>query len=360
MLAALRNRPRYYTDEDATAWLDERLRMDGALCAARSGLRNWPEADGEKLALSPGRWQVRKLAPVFVGSVALLALALLVPMAPATGAGSVPIDRPYAWDTVQDWLDDIEATEVVDPEDIERFRKALEELEQTPQEDWYAHAALEAGDHLMGQTERALQELRESLRQADQLLAAMSQDMASMPDGLRKQLEEKWLENLDGLGQAGLSLTPEMLQQLKSLQPGTLAEMDAAQVAQLREMLERGLEAADQCLGGTCAGGQGEAMGLMLVGTGTDGGGPEALTFKQDPSLTGAGRPERLEGLDETRLGLGELLGVSRMEPDEVAEAPHVVTDGSVAGPLQDRGGEVVWRQRLMPSEQEFLQQVFE
>ncbi len=330
--------------------LEDSGRLHNRLSAAREGIGAWPAPAGVRDATA---WNWQRLAVPLLVSALMLAGARWVPL-PANAAAPLPREQPIAWSQVQSWLDLLEESKVVEPEEVEKIEALLEELRAQLPEKWYSQSSLEAGDSLREQTQGALRSLQRELQEAAEIAANAERNGAGLGKDELKKLDEDWQKALGGLQAGDLPLNKELLKKLKDFKPGSAKQMSAAQFAELRENLKECTSVCEKCVGvakltvtadETASGGMG------------GGGVSVPLSLKPHANDLRARRVENLENDDLSRALPGETLGVTTGEHEVKKATATATAGGAIASP--GTGGAAVWREAMVPREREVLQRFF-
>lgn len=254
---------------------------------------------------------------------------------------------PPAWTDVEQVLDVLEE-EIVEPESLADLKQALEELKQSPETDWYTQSGLEATDRLKEQVSSQSQQLMDGMNQMAQLLeqSRMAQQGLAPREGLDEQLREM----LQQMGDQPLSLSQEQLQQLRTMDLSQVMNLDA----NMLKRIEAELRAQCRSLEGELA-----SCGLLSEQPGgrPDGGGAADLGIDDTSSLGWGEMPVLLEFNPEEKMDIGDQLEEREIEHEEAVEFLERRA-GSVSS--EGEGGSAVWRQELVPAEQQVLQQFFD
>jgi len=233
------SRDRFVSREQAMVRLEAKLGLNTALSSAAAGVGEWPEEarDSEDLASYRWRW-ARVLLPGVLAALTF-ATALLIPMAEITAvvAGS---EEPGAWGEMDDWLETLEEEEVVDPESVDEVREQIETLRDRPENEWFSHRSLEAGDSLKDSLQKAIQTMGKSLETLDKSLTALeSTGGGAAEEGLRAELAEQYSEAMEQLRSSSLALDPGLMEQLANLDPTQLQQLSAEEMKELQERLRK-------------------------------------------------------------------------------------------------------------------------
>jgi hypothetical protein len=345
------------------------MRLRNALSAAGAGVAPWPAPVAKTDAGLSWQWP-RLLVPV-LGSLALLAAGVWMPMAARQAAVSNPPEEPQAWKQLSAELDHLTKEEVVDEKYLEETRRKLEELKSQEEEQWFSHSSLEATDSLKKAHRAETERVERELGKADKALGALEKNAGSMGEAEKNRVMEEFDQALQGLQNGAMKPNPELLEQMRKMDLKNLGDLSPEQLQQLRENLRKhakgmkGQEGEagdwqDELLAGD---GEGEGNGGK-PGDGDGAGGvdrgpghaPGVLGAEKDKLETG--EMAALEAKDLSRAAPGDLLELQDGE-HEVDRSGSVITGG---GDTQatGKGGDRVWRESLDPDEQRVLKRFFE
>lgn len=372
-LAYFRSRRRFLTLEAACTRLDAHLGLHNALTAADRGLRTWPPPPSLPRHPPGGlQWNWLSLAapPALAGLLA--ALPFLLP-SPAREESPPPAGEPLAWETMDQWLNQLQEERLANPDDLRDFQQVLSNLRETPPAERFRNASLEATDALQQKLERAVQELASDLSRSAQAMSLLEADSSQLSAADRQALQDQLRQSIERLGAGELGLHPSRLEPLGKLDPSSLSGNPASGKA-LSENLRRNAQAlqdllrqsdarsqqwerklqADNLFGESGTGASGTCPGM---GAPQRGPGEAPLTYAADPVDLGTDSPEPLAGTDPARAAPGDLLKVDYAKPP-VAPAS---TSGGAAGVISapGQGGQEIWRPALLPAEQAVLRRYF-
>lgn len=367
-------RRRFETPEQTMVRVESAMRMRNGLSAARAGVTPWPEMPKQ---LDAGlQWNWRRVVVPPVASLGLLACGLWLPVSAVVEPDGVKHDEPMAWSQIEADLERLGRDELIDETQLEEIRKKLEELREQDEEEWYSHSSLEATDSLREQFASDISRLERELRKADRALGEMERRDGKITEAQKQSLMNQFDEAMQGLENGALKPNPELLNQLRQLDPENLGQLNPEQMKQLRENLQKAGQAAGEAAEGQGQGqgeewldelldGEGDgANGENQPGNGGRGGvdrGPAdpaggVLGKESEPLETG--ELEALEAKDLSRARPGDLLQVQDGK-HQIDETPTGVSEGgAIEG--AGAGGDRVWRDRLDPSEQRALKKFFE
>lgn len=240
LVAWLVARRNFISREVALVRLEAKLELEGALSSALAGVGAWPAIAAEGGAGAAGfRWRLARV--VLPGLLAVLVLggSLMVPLG-STAELTAATEEPAAWGQMEDWLETLEEEEVVDPHSVDEVRARIEQLRDHPEEEWFSHSSLEAGDSLKQALGQSIESMGQGLEMAEQTLAALeSAGGGAATEGLREQLAQQYQETTSRLQASSLKLDPELLAQLAKLDPSQLQQLDPEALKELRERLRK-------------------------------------------------------------------------------------------------------------------------
>lgn len=374
--ALLRARSRLVGIESSLVRLEARHRLHNALTMAGLGLAPWPEIPQAVRDGLAWRWP-RAAGPP---AMCLLCLggAFLLPVSQEPSA-PLPDTQPQSWIQMEEWLKKLKEERIASPQALAEQLSKVEDLRHQPEDRWFSHESLNASDTLKDQLRREIGALGGRMSDAERTLGALQEHGDQLSEEARDQLLKEFSESMEALRSGALPLHPDLLQELRQMDPENLKGMSQGQLNQLRESLKnRG--AACEGMGGEF----GREKGFVGDGEGDDepgrsprdgmatgpeeegageggisrGPGVAPLTLSEDENDFGTGKKEGVQGRDYSRSQLGGVL--------EVQEGRHVVdkssTSPAAAGEVgsEGRGGEQVWRETLTPEEKAVLRRVFE
>ncbi|MCH7227179.1 hypothetical protein [Haloferula sp. A504] len=380
-IAFLIARRRFENVETSMVRIEDTMQLRNGLSAARAGVAPWPAMPRK---VDPGlgwNWQRVVIPPV--AALALLLGGLLIPVAAVSQDPDDGPDEPLAWEQIEADLERLEQDELIDENYLEETRKKLEELRQNDEDEWFSHSSLEATDSLKQQHNSELERLERELERADRALGSLQKNAGGMPQERKDQLMNQFDQALQGLQNGALKPNPELLNQLRELDPNNLGQLNQEQLDQLRENLRQAGQACKDCQGGGEGGGQGdEWLDELLDGDGNGGGEGQCPGGDQPgdgpggkggvnrgpghaPGVLGAegetletGDLEAMEAKDLSRSLPGDLLQLQDGEHEVDENATRDGSGGSVDA--TGAGGDRVWRESLDPDEQRALKRFFE
>lgn len=369
-------RRKFESSEHALVRIEDSMHLRNALTTARAGVGPWPELPATVNAGLSWRW-TRVVTPP-LAALALLLAGLLVPVSALQDGPADKPDEPLAWEQIEADLERLDRDDVIDESYLEDMRKKLEEMRSREEEEWFSHSSLEATDSLKQQHESEIQRLERELGRADRALGSLERNAGEMTPARKDELLNQFDQALQGLQSGSLKPNPELLDQLKQLDPDNLGQLTPEQLQQLRENLQKAGQACKDCQGG----GQGdEWLDELLDGDGNGNGQGEGNGDKEGDGPGGKGGVDRgpghaggvlgdekdrlktgdleaLEARDLSRSTPGDLLQLQDGEHDVDQSATSDQAGGSVGN--AGSGGDRVWRESLDPDEQRALKKFFE
>ena len=365
-------RRRFETTDESMVRIEASMRMRNALSAASAGVAPWPAPAGRIHAGLQWRWP-RLLVPM-LGSLALLAAGLWIPVSGQSAAAKTGSEQPQAWNQLEAELDMLAKEEVVDEAYLEDTRKQLDELKAQEEEQWFSHSSLEATDALKRSHESETQRLERELGRAEKALAALEKNAGGMGQAEKERLMEEFDQALQGLRNGAMKPNPELMEQLKGMDLKNLADLPPEQLQQLKENLEKHGKCLGECNGGEGNGwdedlmadgnGEGEGQGEPKEGEGPGKGGVNrgpghagGVLGKQRDGVE-TGNMEALAAKDLSRSAPGDLLELQDGEHDVDKGASAVTAGGDTSA--TGKGGDRVWRESLDPDEQRAMKKFFE
>ncbi len=371
-------RRKFETPEQALVRIEAAMHLRNGLTAARAGVAPWPSPPAEYHAGLKWHWP-RLLAPS-LGALALWASGVFIPVIARGQSGHDGPGEPQAWSQLDSELAHLAREEVVDEKYIEETRKKLEELRSQKEEQWFSHSSLEATDSLKKAHRSEAERLEQALDKAENALKELEENAAALGQEQKDRLLDQLDEAMQGLQNGAMKPNPQLLEQLKQLDPKNPGKLDPTQMEQLRENMRRHAEAMKNAKGeeggdwtdellsgdsqGDCEGGNcGDDCGDDCEQGRGDGG--VGRGGEHSPGVLGRER-ERLDSGDLTGLEAadlsralpGDLLELQSGEHD-VNESPARITEGGALDGTGS-GGDRVWRDSLDPAEQGALKRFFE
>ncbi len=370
-----RARGQFFRFEDARGWLEFRLGLDSRLSAAAAGVSEWPERQ-----VVPATVVWRSPATVaWLGAAGVLVLAgcwLPVP-GPSPFAYARATEKAPALSQAEEWLEQLAEQAVARPEDVAQLSEQAQGLGERTPEERYSHSGLEAADTLRSQTAEAIRGLGANLQEAAAALEPLERAGGTRSEAEQAAVVARLGEALRGLQEGPLAAREELQAKLGAAAAAAgKRSLSPEQATQLKQQLARAGKAATGVLGAEGQGasvatadpnapvrfgpggqgsgpgsGEGEGPGSGGVGRGP---GHAPLWFRDEASSALPGKNEAVGGDDYSRAALGELLAMERGEHEFTPQQTVAPTAaGAVAAPAL--GGDVVWVERLTPSERAAL-----
>lgn len=353
--------------------LESQLHLHNALTVAALGRGSWPEWPAT--AADGWAWRWSRLGGPFLTSLACLALALWIPIAP--DAAALPTVQPQAWEQMDQWLEKLKAEKVITPEEKAEQAAKVEALREQPKEKWFSHESLHASDTLKEQLQREVQKLGQNMNHAERSLNALQNYADKLSQESKERLLKEFDEAVEGLKGSSLEMDPALLKELADMDLKSLKSLSGEQLDQLRKSL-KDKAGAIEGLGkdpGFLGDGEGEddelAEKLGKMGRGSDGyedepgsggitrgPGTAPLTLSDEENRFDTSKREGLSNTDLSHMQVGTTLGIQegKHEVDKTYKGPTAA--GKVSSTAQ--GGEQVWKDSLTPEEKAVLKRVFE
>ena len=223
--------------EQSLVRIEAAMHLRNALSAANAGVTPWP-APVTKVDAGLG-WQWPRLLVPLLGSLALLAAGLWIPLTPRQPVAAAPPEEPQAWKQLAAELDHLTKEQVVDEPYLEETRKRLEELKAQEEEQWFSHSSLEATDSLKKGHRAETERVERELGRADRALGALEKNAGAGGQAEKNRLMEEFDQALQGLQNGAMKPNPQLLEQLRNLDLKNLADLPPEQLQQLRENLKK-------------------------------------------------------------------------------------------------------------------------
>lgn len=375
IIAWLTTRQHYVRQQDAFVRLEDQLHLHNALTTADHGIGAWPPAPSAQTINSGLDWHWPRILTPFAVSFAVVVAAFLIPVTIIQGSSSAPPSQPLAWEQMEDWLQTLEETELIEEQALNEVEEKIEELRGQPKNDWFSHSSMEASDSLRDSLSKQIEQLGSDLTHAERDLNAFQNFSQQMSDGTKKQLLQEYSQAIKNLQTGSLPLNSKMMQALQNIDPSQLKDLNQLskeQMDKLRKQLKKGAQASKKA-------GQGKGKHLPELKEGD----LIAYLMQQNGngSRTGPGRGGISRGPGEAPISLGDPqhLGTQNFEavqnPDLSRAAPGDLVgegqskhdiDKSKTGPQQagavkstGQGGDTIWKESLLPAEKELLKRYF-
>ena len=355
LLAFFLARKFFLNRAEALVRLEADLRLRNALTCAQAGVSDWPDPQPD--ARFQLRWKIRALLWQPAAALLALVVASVIPLPQSLATAGAAAGQPGTWTDLQERIEELKAAEIIQPEPLEELANSLEALRSKPQEEWFSHQSLEAGDHLSASTENSLAGLQKNLEMALGAMEASRQLEAAQLSALSPQLSEALQQALAQMANGALPLDEKLLSQLQAMTPNGARQLSAEEWQKLQAKMAEGIST---CSNGLCAGDKaGEALLAMLIKSGggvSRGPGAAPLTLNDKATDLGSKSTELLRNDDLSRAAIGDLMGLGTTDhkiDESLVTAGGAMTDISSAGdstsPLN-----------ATPSEQKVLQSFFQ
>ena len=359
----LRFRASFFTPEDALDLLDARLGLRNRLRSAHSGVGDWPEPP----AVLPKAVRFRRdraFAPLAL-SVAVVALAVYLPVRVEKSPAPLPVAGPASWQEIERALDTLREESVVKEEAIVEMEERLRELRTKPREEWFDHGTLEASDSLKEELASEMRELTRALGDVAASLEELKDMDAGAPAEARRLRERRLGAALEVLDLSGLPFEREATRELQTLARNSkvrrATKEEIERWKQMRERLYHGLPGgAEEVVVGLRSTRGGEGRNGDPGRGGVDRGpGTAPLDLSAEPLEMLSDRIEALEGEDSSSGPFGAVVGVSIGEHEVRTDGVRLGQDGGAVVSMGE-GGDRVWTQSLLPRERWVLQRYFQ
>ena len=374
-------KPKFYRRRDGLVHLETALRLHNRLSTAHAGVGPWPAAQTAPDGL---RWRWPRLAQPLIVAALALNIAAWLPLRPSPAPMPIPTQPPIAWERIEEALDTLEQSDLLQGKAIETFREPLAQLQQQPSEQWYTHHTLEASDTLRMQLEHTLEGLEHHLQQMTSSLDALSQSNEAAPES-QAQLQDSFNQTRDQLSLGRLPLNEQALGTLNQIDRDSLQGLSQEQLAALKEQLRQGTATIrdarrlsryghqmppdgyaagqpcpwdepqrDDCvlLQQPGAGGQAGQGGV------TRGPGSAPLALDPRPQQTRAGRIEVIQGADAANGDDDYTRRFVRSAPKVNRSQSHALGPGGAAPEAGDDNA-TVWKHQFTPDERDVLEHFF-
>jgi len=350
-----KQRGRFWSANDGLVRLEIANQLEGRLSTAKAGVAGWPNNRRAEDAYR-SRW-FRAAGPLFAG-LAIWALAAWLPL-PQDQTLTTPVAQPLAITQAEELLETLEEVEELEPESLNKFEEALDQLKSRPAEDWYSHSSLEAGESLLANMQDSARRLADSLAGADSALGQAGQPSTST-EGQAERAASDLREALNGMNASELRLGSGLEQALQNAgTPSGLRQLSLSQLQRLRMRINQ--------VGTGVGNGLGQPFGEGS-GEGEQGDGPGRGEVQRGPGTApltiGERNPLETEGVDgglqsdlEGDVGIGDVVGTRLTAPEE-NEQPFSLSQGGDAS--ISAAAEAVNRQPVTPVERRLLQRYFQ
>ena len=370
LIAYVLAQKKFFSLREVILHYDEKYHFNCALLRAYDGEQAWPALPDK---LEGGFVLDLKKTFIFAGlTFALIFGAQWIPI--AAKQKEIPLQQPSSWNQLDNLITNLEQDDTLDQQQISDFRDKLNELQNKEPDDWFTHSTLEASESLLSSLMQTSEEHSRNVNEATQLLEqieAMREYLEKIDKGeiqvskeyeqqLRRtlqRLDKEWDDELKDLMRQYMKMNKDMLTEMKKMKPSEYVsgsgDVDQEKLKEwLRRMLEQKKQQCKACEGGGCSSCQGGGLpgrGDITRGPG-DGGDPlgDKESEKQKTKV------EAVRNEDMNRARPGELLGTSEGEHKLEKDQWRGSQEGGKTD-NQGSGGDAIWKENLLPEEQELL-----
>jgi hypothetical protein len=353
-------RPKFLSISEALARLDVDLSLHARLSSANEGIGEWPAPRaGARLALG-WNWTSLLKPPLVAG--ALLAASVMVPLPKGQSKPTGAAANPPSWDAIQNRLDALENSEIVQADALERLQASLDSLRNQTADQWFGHGSLEASDQLHEQVEQSAGMLGEQLEVALGVLEAARSIEPHQSQTFAESLDNALDQTIQAMELGALPLNEQTLSLLRELDSSKVRQLSSEEWKSLSDKLKAGMTASPTGYPG--AGKGREAVLASVLGQGSGSGdvgrgpGTAPLMLKADKTQLETTETEAVGNDDLSRAALGDLAGLSTGEP-QVDTTIWRSGESGGANSSAGTGSETVWDQVATPTEQEALRRFF-
>lgn len=345
---------RFWSAEDGLTRLEIANSLGGRLSTAQAGHGQWPEAIAtgdafrSRLLFASG--------PLLAGMV-IWALAIWLPL-PQSEEAATPLTQPLAFTETEALLENLEQVEELEPESINRFEEALDQLRSRPAEEWYSHSSLEAGESLLANLQDSAQRLADSLEGADAALGQVGSDPTSVSDATAERASRNLRQALEGMDASELRIGEGLQQALQNAgTPEGLRQLSLTELQRIQLQIRQLGTGVCKGLGsefGSGEQGEGEQPGRGGIHRGP---GTAPLTIGERNAVEEAGVEGGVSSDLSGDVGIGDVVGTRLTRPEE-NEQPFSISRGGDAA--ISAASEAVNRQPVTPAERRILQRYFQ
>ncbi|MCF6312907.1 MAG: hypothetical protein L3J39_10700 [Verrucomicrobiales bacterium] len=368
--AWLRARPQFISEREVYVQLDQQLHLHNALTTADHGIGPWPALPVDKVS-NRLRWHWPRIATPLAISVILLLAAWYIPVTPQAFAALPPASQPLAWEQMDNWLETLEESELIEEPSLDEVKEKLEKLRAQDQEKWFSHSSMEASDSLRDSLDQQIRQLGSNLEDTERNLNAFQNFSEQMTDATKNQLLQDYQKAMKQLGLGQLPLDSKLMSALKSLDPSQfskLSQLSQKQLDQLREQLKKGAKALKElqlAKGGNLPGFSDQDMIAFLMqenlkGPGRGGiqrGPGEAPITLGQPNDLNTNNLSAVQNQDLSHAAPGDIIATGKTEHD--IDKSHQGPQSAGAVKSKGQGGDAIWKDALMPAEKELLKRYF-
>ncbi|MBC8127543.1 MAG: hypothetical protein H8M99_10430 [Gloeobacteraceae cyanobacterium ES-bin-144] len=364
-------RMKFEKTDQSMVRIEAAMHLENALSAAEAKVAPWPSPASE---IHAGlKWQWPRLLVPLLGSLALLAAGMWLPVTARQAAQPQSPEEPQAWKQLSAELDQLAKEQVVDETYLEETRKRLDELKTQEEDQWFSHSSLEATDSLKKAHRAETERVERELGRADKALGDLEKNAGSVSQTEKNRLLEEFDQSLQGLQNGAMKPNPQLLEQMRNMDLKNLSDLNPEQLQQLRENLQKNAQGMkksqgqgegedwdDELLAGDQEGegdgnkpGKGPGKGGVNRGPGHV---PGVLGAESDKTETG--EMTGLQAKDLSHASPGDLLELQDGEHDVDRSASTLSSGGNTDA--TGKGGDRVWKESLDPDEQRVLKRFFE
>ncbi|MDF3127652.1 hypothetical protein P0Y35_00440 [Kiritimatiellaeota bacterium B1221] len=336
--------------EKAFSRLDVGWGLNHRLVSALQGVGDWPMVPDAKIPL-----KVKSgffLAPLLLGAL-FLSSAWYLPLPPERSTLDTTRMEPPDWKTLEALADELEEQDLVEEDATQALKREVEQLRQKPMEEWYDPSTLEATDRLRSRMHRDSERLMQAMNHTSMLLQLADTGRDQLTPGQQQAMQDYLQQMREQMGQGGLQVNENLLQQLREVDLTRLQQIDRAQLQQLEQALMENGEGMEQAL---VAAGLISMDGDSGMGGISRGGGPTDLSLRDFETSVEPVVPMALDPGSMENARMGDLLEVR-----DTVHGDERTDPGSIGGAVASEGGsgEVVWDQDVLPAEQKVLKAFF-
>ncbi len=361
LISIFRARKGFFSFSETSDWLDEKLCLYNQLGCANKGIGEWPAQKVSKQPLTRWNWQ-KILLPSLSGLMVVM-LTAWMPVHKISHAEDFIKEAPLNWQEAKEWLDELKEEEIIAEESLEESREQLNQLINTPPEEWFNHDNLEAGDTLHSQLENTLKEMFNSLENAKESIEQLTSNPQNLSKMENKALAQQFKEALKNLGQGMLPLNNELLQKLKNIDPKNLKELTPEQLKKIMKKIKEAKGACKKCVGE----GKKETLVIMegrpkgnRLGKGaiTRGPGAAPMWLNENASPSSSRHREDVKNDNLDHISFDKNVGQS-MGEHQIDKSSYNKNLNSGSTKNKGKGGEAVWRDNFLPAEKKILEKYF-
>lgn len=367
-------RKRFFNLRDVVLQYDSKYQFNCILLQAYDKQQEWPHLPDNFHESFSFEW--RHNASFFIMTIIIISSAQWIPI--AAKELDIPVEQPASWRESDRLISQLEEDDALEQQQIQKFRQKLKELQGKEAEEWFKHSTLEASESLLNSLRQTSQEHQQNMSDLAAMLQKMdalqqylnkikkeeisvSKDFESQLERTIKQLEQEWDDEMKDLMRQYLKMQKELMQDLKSVKPSDYVRNNRTPIdkEKLKKWLERmkqqikencptcSAESKENC--SSCGAGQLPGMGGINRGPGYGG---DPLGDENAEEVKG--KIETVYNQDMKNMRMGELLGTSNGEHDP----DKAIFKGNLKGgdtEFKGDGGDAVWKENLLPEEQELL-----